>query len=194
MSFKNYLKTLEQPSVVFTFGRFNPMHQEHYELTKFIQEYAKKNKMDTAVVYTSFSQNPKKNPLMPQDKILFLKKMVPQGVTVSEDGTLKNSFQILEDLIKNKKYTRIVFIVGEDRVQDFQSMYKYAKDWGIDIGSDIDFKIVQRKGSRSEHLSGTAMRQYVKDNNFETFKDALPYTLKGLAEEIFKKVKIGLGA
>ncbi len=192
MSFKSYLKTLEQPSVVFTFGRFNPMHQEHYELTKYIQEYAKKNKMD-AIVYTSFSQNPKKNPLTPQDKILFLKEMVPKGVKVSEDGTLKNSFQILEDLIKNKKYTRIVFIVGEDRVQDFQAMYKYSKDWGLELGKDIDFKIVQRKGSRSSHLSGTVLRQYVKDNDFNSFKEALPYTLKGLAEEIFRKVKAGLG-
>ncbi len=192
MSFKKYLKTMEGPSIVFTFGRFNPMHQEHYELSKYIGDFAKKNKYDDAVLYTSLSQNAKKNPLSPQDKIMFLKKMVPKDVKVSEDTTLKNSYQILEDLIKNKKYTRIAFIVGEDRVGDFQAMKKYAVTWGEEAGTVVDFQVLQRKGNRSSNMSGTVMRNYAKDNNFEDFKSALPRSLKSFAEEIFKKVQTGL--
>ena len=193
MSFKKYLKTQEGPGIVYTFGRFNPMHQEHYELSKDIGEYAKKNKLDDAVLYTSFSQNSKKNPLTPGDKIMYLEKMVPKGVRVSHDQSLKNSYQILEDLIKNKKYTKIVFIVGEDRVNDFQAMKKYATQWSAEAGYDVDFKIQQRKGNRSDKFSGTRMRQLVKDNDYEGFKDALPRTLKKYAEEIFNKTKVGLG-
>ena len=193
MSFKKYLDQQNGPSIVFTFGRFNPMHHEHFLLTKDMLQYKKKNKLDDAVVYTSFSQNTKKNPLNPGDKIMFLRKMVPNGVTVSDDSTLKNSFQILEDLIKNKKYTKIVFMVGEDRVKDFQSMYKYANDWGISIGNNVSFKIEQRKGNRSSNYSGTRMRELVKDDNFDEFKEALPASLKSLAQEIFNKTKVGLG-
>ena len=183
---------MEGPSVVFTFGRFNPMHEEHYQLSKFISDYAKKNKFDDAVLYTSLSQNAKKNPLNAQDKIMFLKKMVPKDVKVSDDTSLKNSFQILEDLIKNKGYTRIIFVVGEDRVNDFQSMNKYAQEWGTDVGSVVEFKVIQRKGNRSSKMSGTRMRQLVKDDNYEEFKEALPRSLKSYAEEIFSKTKIGL--
>lgn len=184
---------MEGPSVVFTFGRFNPMHNEHYMLSKYIGDFAKKNKYDDAILYTSFSQNAKKNPLSPQDKIMFLKKMVTGQVKVSEDTTLKNSYQILEDLIKNKKYTRIAFIVGEDRVGDFQAMKKYAVTWGDEAGVDVDFQVLQRKGNRSSNMSGTTMRNYAKDGEFDNFKEALPRTLKSYADEIFNKVQAGLG-
>ena len=193
MSFKRYLNQQEGPSIVFTFGRFNPMHEEHYLLTKDLLNYKKKNKVDDAVVYTSFAQNQKKNPLAPGDKIMFLRKMVPNGIQVSDDQSLKNSYNILEDLIKNKKYTRIVFIVGEDRVRDFQGMMKYAKQWGEEAGSFVDFKIQQRKGNRSSEYSGTRMRELVKEDDFDNFKKALPKSLQSSAEDIFSKVKVGLG-
>ena len=193
MSFKKYLDQQNGPSIVFTFGRFNPMHQEHYLLSKSLLEYKKKNKFDDAVLYTSLSTNVRKNPLTIGDKVLFLRKMVPNGVTVSDDMSLKNSFQILEDLIKNKKYTNIVFIVGDDRVRDFQGMYKYAKDWGADVGIDVLFKVEQRKGNRKSKYSGTRMRQLVKDGDFEGFLEALPASLKSIAKDIFDKTKVGLG-
>ena len=194
MSFKQYLKTMEGPSIVYSFGRMNPMHNEHYILTQFMVDLAKRKKYQDIVLYTSFSQNQKKNPLYPNDKINFLKMMVPKGVKVSEDTTLKNAFQILEDLIKNKKYTRIAFVVGEDRVKDFQTLYKYAKDWGEEVNSVIDFKIEQRKGSRTKGMSGTDMRQYAKDNDFEKFLKFAPKSLsKKEIQDLFVKTQIGLG-
>ncbi len=119
--------------------------------------------------------------------------MVPKGVKVSEDTSLKNAFQILEDLIKNKGYTRIAFVVGEDRVKDFQSLYKYAQEWGESVNKNIDFKIEQRKGSRTKGMSGTAMRQYVKDNDFESFAKFAPVSLsKDEVKELYNKTKTGL--
>ncbi len=63
MSFKKYLKTLKEPSIVFNFGRMNPMHNEHYILTQDMVELAKKKNYKDIVLYTSFSQNQRKNPL-----------------------------------------------------------------------------------------------------------------------------------
>ena len=181
---------MEGPGIVFTFGRFNPMHQGHYTLSQHLQQYAAKHKMD-AVLYTSFSQNAKKNPLSPTDKVMYLTKMVPKGVRVSNDQTLKNSYQILEDLIRNKKYTKITFLVDESRVNDFQAMKKYANKWASEEQVMVNFKIEQHQNNKE--FSGIKMRQFVKDNNFKSFRESLPLTLRTSAMELFNKTKFGLG-
>jgi hypothetical protein len=192
MSFKQYLDKQNTPGVVFTFGRFNPPFTSgHYENFQFLQKFGKKNKMDP-IVYTSSTQNEKKNPLNFNDKVKYLQLGMPNGVLVSKDGTLKNAFQILEDLIKNKKYQRIAFVVGADRVSDFQSMKKYATQWSEEQGFEVEFQVVE-SGKRKPGVSGTAMRNFAKDNDFESFKNGLAKSLQKYAPEIFKKTKDGLG-
>jgi len=191
MSFKKYLEKNNTPGVVYTFGRFQPPGKGHYSNFVFLQKYSKKHKMD-AVVYTSSTTNTKKNPLNFNDKIHYLQLCAPKGVKVSNDGTLKNAFQILEDLIKNKKYKRVTFVVGEDRINDFNSMKKYAKQWGVEAGiGEVNLQIVS-SGKRTPGISGTTMRSYAKDNNFEGFKNGLPNSLKKYADEIFNKTQAGL--
>jgi len=191
MSFKKYLENKNTPGIVFCFGRFQPPTSGHLEMFNFMAKYAKKYKMD-AVVYTSSTQNEKKNPLNFNDKLMYLELGMPKGVKVSKDGSLKNAFQILEDLIKNKKYQRISFVVGEDRVNDFQSLKKYAKQWGDEVNLEVELNVV-KSGERKKGISGTDMRNFAKENNFEGFKNALAPTLKKYAKEIFEKTKIGLG-
>jgi hypothetical protein len=190
MSFKRYLDKQNTPGVVFTFGRFQPPTTGHMENFKFLQEYGKKNKMEP-IIYTSSVSNEKKNPLNFNDKIMYLELGAPKGVKVSKDPSLKNAFQILEDLIKNKKYQRITFVVGADRVSDFNSMKKYAKQWGEEQGFNVDFKIVE-SGKRTPGVSGTAMRNFAKDNDFESSKKGLPKSLQKYAKDIFTKTRNGL--
>lgn len=188
MGFKNYLKNQDLPGIAFVFGRTNPPTSGHQENFDELGKYAKKNRMD-AVIYTSFTQNAKKNPLSPGDKLYYLEKMAPSNVQVSNDNTLKNAFQILEDLIKNKGYKRIAFLVGSDREGDFQSMKKYAKEWS---DGEATLEVVV-SGKRKPGVSGTDMRNYAKENDYEGFKANLPRTIKGKdAEDLFNKVKAGL--
>ena len=191
MSFKNYLKSKtneDTPGVAFVFGRTNPPTKGHQENFDELGKYAKKHKMD-AIIFTSFTQNSKKNPLTPGDKLYYLEMMAPSNVQVSKDQSLKTAFAILEDLIKNKGYKRIAFLVGADRENDFQSMKKYTKEWS---DGEATLEVVV-SGERTEGVSGTDMRNYVKDNDFEKFKENLPKSIKGRdAEELFNKVKIGL--
>jgi nicotinic acid mononucleotide adenylyltransferase len=188
MSFKKYLDKLEIPGVIYTFGRFNPpMTSGHYENFLFLQKYGKKYILDP-VVYTSSTQNEKKNPLNFNDKVHFLQLGMPRGVKVSNDSSLKNSFQILEDLIK-KGYKRIVFVVGEDRMSDFNSMRKYAKDWSDDT---VDFDIIS-SGGRKKGVSGTDMRNFAKIGDFEGFKNTLAKSLQKYADQIYQKTRDGLG-
>ncbi len=192
MSFKKYLEKNDTPGVVFCFGRFNPAFTSgHYEMFDFMAKYAKKNKMD-AIIFTSSTQNSKKNPLNFNDKTMYLELGAPKGVKVSKDGTLKNAFQILEDLIKNKKYKRVTFVVGGDRINDFNDMKKYARKWGVDAGiGEVDLQIVS-SGDRKKGVSGTQVRNYVKDGDFRNFKKVLAKSLHKYAEEIFEKTSKGL--
>jgi hypothetical protein len=190
-SFKKYLRDLDnEQSVVYTFGRFNLFTKGHQELWKFVSKEARKVKGD-GIIFTSFVQNQKKNPLAPQDKIMYIRKVLPKGLRISDDTTLKTPFQILEDLIK-KGYTNIKFVVGADRRNDFNDMYKYAKQWS---DGEARLQIVSFSGNRRiGDYSGTKMREYVKENDFEGFRNDLPdgFTEKE-AREIFEKTKIGLG-
>lgn len=190
MGFKKYIKNLDdQKSVVFAFGRFNVFTKGHQALWDFIEKQAKKVRGD-GIVYTSFSQNVKKNPLHPNDKIYYMKKVIKKA-RVSDDTSLKNAFQIAEDLVK-KGYTNIQFIVGADRKNDFDAMKKYVKQWS---DGEATLEIISFSGtSRIGNYSGTRMRNLAKEDDFEGFANDLP---KGFSkkeqEEIFEKTKIGLG-
>lgn len=188
MSFKNYLKNQDLPGIAFTFGRNNPMTQGNQENFNALAEFAKKNKMD-AKIYTSYTQNPKKNPLNLDDKIHFLEMIAPENTTVLSDPELKNAFQILEDLIKNQGYRRIAFMVGADREGDFQSMKKYTKEWSLGEAY-LDIIVT---GNRKPGCSGTDMRTSAKENDFVSFNENLPNDINGSdAQELFEKVKEGL--
>ncbi len=194
MSFKQFhtdrMKDYDLPGIAFTFGRNQPPHSGHVENFEVLGVYAKKHKMD-AVIYSSWSQNAKKNPLSPGDKIYFLRKVAPKGVKVSDDQSLKNSFSILEDLIKNKGYKRIAFLVGSDRVSDFNTMKKYAQEWSSGTAT---LEVIS-SGNRKKGISGTDVRNFVKENNFEAFEKILPS--RGLTHQdkldLFDKVKAGMG-
>jgi len=57
MSFKKYMNDLEnEKSVVYCFGRFNPMTKGHQALWDFVAKQAKKIKGD-GIIFTSLSQN-----------------------------------------------------------------------------------------------------------------------------------------
>ncbi len=190
MGFKNYIKDLDnEKSVVFTFGRFNVFTKGHQALWDFVYKQSKKIRGD-GVIYTSFSQNSKKNPLAPNDKIYYMKKVIKKS-RVSDDTSLKNAFQIAEDLVK-KGYTKIQFIVGADRKNDFDAMKKYVTQWS---DGAANLEIISFSGtSRIGNYSGTRMRTLAKEDNFKEFAADLPdgFSVKE-AGDIFEKTKIGLG-
>jgi hypothetical protein len=155
-----------------------------------VKKEARKRKAD-ALIYTSWSTGTRKNPLSPGDKILYIKKMLPTGIKISEDQTLKNTQQIAKDLIA-KGYTKLVLVVGADRLSDFDAMKKQVKEYSS--GGTV-LEVISFSGkTRTGNYSGTRMRQLAKDNNFKDFYDDLPDKIsKRDAEEMFKKVQVGLG-
>ncbi len=190
MGFKNYIKNLEdEKTMVFTFGRFNPFTKGHRMLWDAVLKESKKQRAD-GKIYTSWSQNSKKNPLTPGDKVMYIKKALPKGLTVSEDQSLRNTQQIAKDLIA-KGYTKLVLVVGADRLSDFDAMKKQVKEFS---DGETTLEVVSFSGkSRIGDYSGTKMRQMARDGDFEGFYNDLPSGLnKKEAQQMFEKVQAGL--
>ena len=188
--FKQYIKNLEdEKTIVWTFARFNPFTKGHLALWDAVTKEAKKRRADSCI-YTSWSVNERKNPLTPQDKIYYMRKVVNKKTRVSDDITLKNTQQIAKNLI-DKGYDKIVLVVGADRLKDFEAMKKQVHDFSD--GKTV-IEIISFSGTRIGNYSGTKMRDHCKANEFKEFYEDLPDSLtKRDAEDIFNKCRAGLG-
>jgi len=179
ISFKKFIiEATKKEAVVFVFGRMNPPTKGHEAMVDFAIDFAKKNKADLQI-YTSATQDKKKNPIGYNDKVKFLKKLFPKGnITKSK---LKTPFTIAEDL--NDKYKQMYFIVGGDRTAEFTKVF----------GKYYDNLEVVESGGRSAGVSATDQRNYAKDDDFESFKKGLPSgTNDKLGKQIFDATRKGL--
>ena len=181
--------------IVFAFGRYNPPTIGHAELITYAVKLAHKTGADHRI-YTSNSHDVSKNPLSPQQKILFLRQIFP-GVNFIADPSLKTAFAICKKLV-DEGYEDVTFVVGDDRVADFKTQLgKYvkprtAKDF--DPKKHYPFKKFQvvSSGSRKQGISGTALRAAVRKGDFATFAKASAARDKTLARKIFAATKTQL--
>ena len=83
--------------VVFAFGRLNPPTIGHQKLIERIITIAKRVK-GLPVLYVSASQDKVKNPLTVKQKVAYLKKVYPRGITILPAiGTERTVMEILKN-------------------------------------------------------------------------------------------------
>ena len=80
-SFNAFLSEAKGKKAVFTFGRFNPPTTGHAKLVDRLQKVSKQLKGD-ALLFTSHSNDKKKNPLNHKQKTMYLKKFFGKQVAV----------------------------------------------------------------------------------------------------------------
>jgi hypothetical protein len=164
-------------AITLTFGRFNPPTVGHEKL---IQQVASTAKQGDFRIYPSRSVDPAKNPLDPNTKAEWMKKMFPDYADsiVSDEG-MRNIFDVLK-AVAAEGYTEVNIVVGSDRVSEFQNL---AKKYN---GSLYNFNNIQvisagERDADAEDVSGMSaskMRKAAMDDDFETFKKGVPDTLK----------------
>lgn len=180
---------------VFTFGRFQVPTRGHEELVRFVMSYAKSHGAEGRI-YPSKSQDKNKNPLPYSSKIQFLRQLFPWA-NIMDDPKAVNAFAICRDL-SDKGYDDVTFVVGEDRVPDFENQInKYIlpkTDPKFDPRKHYGFKHfkVISSGARHEGVSGTVMRQLIRQGKFDQFMRVAPTTNKVLARRIFNTAKQNL--
>jgi hypothetical protein len=177
-SFKQYSeeKTRE---VVFTFGRFNPPTTGHEKLMNKVASVAIGNNYR---IYASHSNDPKKNPLQYDEKVKIMRKMFQKhGRNIILDSRIKNVFDVATSLY-DQGYTRLVMVVGSDRVSEFRKLLnKYAGVKGrhgfYEFPDGIDVISAGERDPDAEGVTGMSaskMRAAAISGDFKSFSQGLP--------------------
>ena len=180
--------------VAFAFGRFNPPTVGHKKLIDTVVDASKGGDF---YIFTSQSQDPDKNPLDYQTKVNFLKKLFPDiQDKIVYDVSIKNVLQAA-DKLKANGYTAATFVCGSDRVPEFT---KLLNAWnGMDKTPRFGVLNIISSGEREDGVEGVGgvsasmAREFVKNNDFESFKGTVPNNPQ-LAKELFDAVKQGMAA
>ena len=158
------------------FGRFNPPTVGHGKLLAAAKKAATGGDLK---IYPSRTQDPKKNPLDPDMKISFMKKMFPDySDNIINDDQMKSIFDVLVNA--NGDYKNVNIIVGSDRQAEFENL---ATKYNGELYDFENIRVISA-GMRDadaagvEGMSASKMRKAVIDGDFDTFRQGTPKELK----------------
>jgi|TARA_R110002096_G_scaffold425339_2_gene633904 hypothetical protein len=181
-TYQKFIIEKKGDTVVFTFGRFNPPTVGHEKLITAVQSVSKTEGGDY-FVYPSHSQDSKKNPLTQSQKIKYMKKMFSKHSRNIISSVNKTALEIASELY-DKKYTKLVMVVGSDRVREFQSLLdRYNGETYPHGFYDFDKIKVVSAGERDpdaegvEGMSASKMREAAVQGDFKLFRTGTPSSL-----------------
>jgi len=185
--------TAEMPdTLTVAFGRFNPPTVGHEKLLKAAQKASQGGDLK---IYPSRTQDPKKNPLDPDMKISYMKKMFPDfEENIVNDDKMKSIFDVLV-AAADEGYGNVNIVVGSDRQAEFENLaQKYNGDlYNFDLIRVISAGVRDADAEGVEGMSASKMRKAVMDDDFQSFRKGTPKTLDdGDAQALFDAVRQGM--
>ena len=176
-----------------TFGRFNPPTVGHEKLMSAAKKASAGGPLK---VYPSRTQDPKKNPLDPDMKISFMKKMFPDyEENIINDSEMKSIFNVLQ-AADGDGYSNVNIVVGSDRQAEFENLAtKYNGElYNFDQIRVISAGVRDADAEGVEGMSASKMRKAVMDDDFESFRKGTPKNLDdGDTQALFDAVRTGMG-
>jgi len=146
-------------------------------------------------IYPSRSQDPKKNPLDPDMKIGFMKKMFPDyEENIVNDDQMKSIFNVLTTA-DEQGYKNVNIVVGSDRQSEFENLaQKYNGDlYNFDLIRVISAGVRDADAEGVEGMSASKMRKAVVDDDFDAFRRGTPKELDdGDTQALFDAVRSGM--
>ena len=174
------------------FGRFNPPTVGHGKLLAAAKKAAAGEDLK---IYPSRSQDPKKNPLDPDMKVGFMKKMFPDyEENIVNDAEMRSIFNVLTTA-DEQGYKNVNIIVGSDRQSEFESLaQKYNGDlYNFDLIRVISAGVRDADAEGVEGMSASKMRKAVMDDDFDAFRRGTPKELNdGDTQALFDAVRSGM--
>jgi len=179
-------------SIAFAFGRFNPPTIGHEKLINKVKSVP----TNDYKIYLSRSEDPKKNPLSPRDKLSIMKKMFPSHARNIEINRT-NMVLDIATMLYNKGYTDVTMVAGSDRVREFEGILK--KYNGVKSRHGLyDFNTINvvSAGERDPDaegatgMSASKMRAAAAKGDLKSFQKGLPSGVD--AEDIMKQVRKGM--
>ena len=180
-------------TLVLAFGRFNPPTIGHEKLLRKVSQ----TPGDFKHVYLSKSNDPKKNPLTPTQKIKYMRSMFPQHRTMFRIPKSNMILDIATE-IYNDGYTNINFVAGSDRVQEFKTIlnkYNNVKSrHGFYNFKNIKVTSAGERDPDAEGATGMSaskMRQAVAQGDIKSFEKGLPRGFRDV-KGLFRDVAVGM--
>jgi len=183
----------EGPTLTIAFGRFNPPTVGHEKLLSAAKRASVGGDLK---IYPSRTQDPKKNPLDPDMKISFMKKMFPNFAdNIISDSNMKTIFDVLTNANEDG-YKNVNIIVGSDRQAEFDNLAnKYNGNlYNFDMINVISAGVRDADADGVEGMSASKMRKAVIDDDFKSFRRGTPKKLNDTdAQVLFNAVRQGMG-
>ena len=183
----------EGETLTTAFGRFNPPTVGHEKLLGAARKAAAGGALK---IYPSRSQDAKKNPLDPDMKISYMKKMFPDyDEEIVNDSEMKTIFDVLTTASEDG-YKNVNIIVGADRQSEFENLAtKYNGElYDFENIRVISAGVRDSDAEGVEGMSASKLRKAVMDDDMETFKKGTPKGLKGAdVQAMFDAVRTGMG-
>jgi len=176
-----------------TFGRFNPPTVGHKKLLDASKKAAQGGELK---VYPSRTQDPKKNPLDPDMKISYMKKMFPEfEENIVNDDEMRSIFNVLTTA-GDQGYKNVNIVVGSDRQAEFENLAtKYNGElYNFDQIRVISAGVRDADAAGVEGMSASKMRKAVQDDDLDSFRRGTPKELDdGDTQALFDAVRQGMG-
>ena len=174
------------------FGRFNPPTVGHGKLLSAAKKAAAGGDLK---IYPSRSQDPKKNPLDPDMKISYMKKMFPDySENIVNDDEMRSIFNVLTTA-SEQGYKDVNIIVGSDRQAEFENLAtKYNGElYDFENIRVISAGVRDADAEGVEGMSASKMRKAVVDGDFDAFRRGTPKELDdGDTQALFDAVRSGM--
>jgi len=185
-------EAVELNTLTIVFGRFNPPTVGHKKLLSAAERAAAGGDYN---IYPSRTQDPKKNPLDPDMKISFMRKMFPKyEENIINDSDMRNIFDVLASANDNG-YNAVNIVVGSDRQAEFENLaQKYnGQIYNFDLIRVISAGVRDADAEGVEGMSASKMRKAVLDNDFDAFRRGTPKELDdGDTQALFDAVRQGM--
>ena len=183
----------ETPPLTIVFGRFNPPTVGHDKLLKSAKRISAGGDVK---IYPSRTQDPKKNPLDPDMKISFMKKMFPdfEEIIINDDN-MRSIFDVLINANQDG-YSSVNIVVGSDRQAEFENLaQKYNGDlYNFDLIRVVSAGVRDADADGVEGMSASKMRKAVIDNDYDSFRKGTPKILDDTdTQALFNAVRQGMG-
>lgn len=198
MHFKDFIREERERRVVFAFGRMNPPTTGHKKLVDAVKQEAKSQGAHHEIVL-SHSQDPKKNPLTPQQKLTHAQRFFPKtniSTASKEHPTLLHHLSRLHAA----GHQHLTMVAGSDRTGEYEKLIsKYNGKKGPHGYFNFKSHKVVSSGERDpdsegvEGMSASKMRKHAEENNFNGFRQGVPHHVSDThARELFDHVRKGM--
>ena len=162
------------PPIVMAFGRMNPPTGGHEGVINKVKEVAGQFGAAHEIVLSA-SEDSKKNPLTPEQKVKYAKKFFP-GANITAATKDAPDFLTHAARVYAAGHRELIMVAGPDRIDNFR---KTLAAYNGRAGKHGYYKFDHIKVVQSDRIpgkSGTEMRGYAANKDYDSFKAGLPST------------------